>query len=76
MESAFFDHLVTFYAYSVPAALKIVDYLRAHPTDFVVFRNSRKVNFSRLVIWVVQYRGVIIENDKLLKFIQNDCLPF
>lgn len=76
LEDSFFSYLVTIYGYSVPDALRIVDYINSHPGDFIVFRKYRKINLRRVVIWVVQYRDDIILVDKLLKFIEDDCLPF
>lgn len=76
MEDDYFRYLIDVHDYSVPEALRILDYLRAHFNDFTIFRNIRKINSPRVVFWVIKYRGVAIENDKLLKFIENDCLPF
>lgn len=76
MEDAYFSYLVNIYDYSVPDALKIIDYIKAHPSDFSVVRLHRKVSKICITIWKVSYRDNMILTDKLLEFIENDCLPF
>lgn len=76
MEDAYFCYLIDTYGYSVPDSLKIIDYIKLHFSDFVVFRLFRKVGRSRIVIWNTFYHDSIVPADKLLKFIENDCLPF
>lgn len=76
MEDAYFAYLINIYDYSVPDALKIIDYIKLHPSDFVVSRLFRTVGRLRTVIWTTSYRGSIVLTDKLLEFIEDDCLPF
>lgn len=76
MEDAYFAYLINIYDYSVPDALKIIDYIKLHSSDFVISRLFRRVGRFRMVIWTTSYRGNIVLTDKLLKFIENDCLPF
>lgn len=76
VEDAYFSYLVSMHDYSVEDALRIIAYINKHPSEFVVSRVPKVINSIHLVLWIVRYRGEIILNSYLLKFIENDCLPF